>query len=68
MTSTSCDRKSSLEDYGVDLDLVYTRTGAFGRIGKSEDPTLWDQFNPEETHNELRCTRNESHWLVNPSP
>ena len=38
--------------------------GAFGRIGKSTDPNLWNQFNAEAIHNQLRCTRNESHWLV----
>jgi len=64
MTATSCNRKTSLEDYGVDMDSVYAITGAFGRIGKSTDPNLWDQFNAEETHNLLRCTHETSHWLV----
>ena len=64
MAPISCDRKTSLEDYGVNLDAVYARTGAFGRVGKSKDPALWDQFSAEEIHNQLRCTHSESHWLV----
>ena len=64
MTPTSCERKTSLQEYGVDLDVVYTVTGPVGRIGKSENPSLWNQFVPEKTHEDLRCTHNESHWLV----
>ena len=64
MASTSCDRKTSLEEYGVNLDVVYARTGAFGRIGKSTNPNLWEQFDAEAIYNQLRCTHDESHWLV----
>ena len=64
MAPINCDRKSSLEDYGVDMDSVYAVTGPFARIGKSKDPNLWDQFNATEIHNNLRCTQNQSHWLV----
>ena len=64
MTPISCDRKASLEEYGIDMNSVYSVTGAMGRIGKSIDPDLWDQFDATETHNKLRCTHDQSHWLV----
>ena len=64
MAPTSCDRKTSLEDFGVNMDIVYARTGAFGRVGKSTDPDLWEQFDEKATQNMLRCTHDESHWLV----
>ncbi|XP_078481521.1 venom phosphodiesterase-like [Ciona intestinalis] len=64
MTDISCDRKTSVEDYGVDLDLVFFKSGAFSHIGKSPDRTEWDQFDPQTTYDELRCKHNETHWLA----
>ncbi|XP_076799396.1 venom phosphodiesterase 2-like [Clavelina lepadiformis] len=62
MSQIDCKRKSSLEDYGVNMDVVYSRTGSFGRVGKSKDPSLWSQFDAEDTHNQLKCTHEQSHW------
>jgi len=65
MAEISCDKKSSVEDYGVDMGKVYFRGGAFGRIGKSKDKSLWDQFDPVATNNLLQCHHDVAHWRVN---
>jgi len=62
MAPISCERKNSVEDYGVDADFTYIRSGAFGRIGKSKDQTEWPQFNAEDINEGLRCHHEESHW------
>ncbi|CAK8697234.1 unnamed protein product, partial [Clavelina lepadiformis] len=60
MSPSDCQRKSSLEDYGINMDVVYARTGANGGISK--DPSLWDKFDAKEIHNRLRCSHKNSHW------
>jgi len=62
MAPISCDRKSSIEDYGVDLDQVYFRSGPVGRLGKSDDKELESLFNAREEMEKLKCDHENSHW------
>lgn len=64
MSPISCERKSSVESYGINMDDVYFRSGAFGRIGKSPDVEKQDLYDANEVNDKLKCTRKESHWQV----
>lgn len=64
MAPLACDRVTLLRDYEINLDEVYFKGGAFGRIGKSKDETLWPNFDPIETKKELQCKHNETHFQV----
>uniref|UniRef100_H2YLL8 SMB domain-containing protein n=1 Tax=Ciona savignyi TaxID=51511 RepID=H2YLL8_CIOSA len=62
MTEISCDRKTSVEDYGVNLDNVFFKSGAFSRVGKSSDRSKWDLFDAQQTYEDMRCKRDQTHW------
>nr|XP_002124677.1 venom phosphodiesterase 2-like [Ciona intestinalis] len=62
MSDISCDRKTSIEDYGVDVDTVYFRDGAIGKVGRSHDPNLADLFDAKSIYNLLKCSHEKSHW------
>nr|XP_039265727.1 venom phosphodiesterase-like [Styela clava] len=62
MANTSCDRMTYIDQYGVDLNSVYFRGGAHGRVGKSTDKTLWNLYDGEDIKNKLQCKRSETHF------
>jgi len=62
MSPISCERKSNVESYGINMDDVYFRGGASGRVGKSIDVDKQDLYDADEVNSKLKCTRNESHW------
>jgi len=64
MAPQSCDRLTYIDKYGVDMSKVNFYGGALGRIGKSKNESLWDQFDPNAIRNQLQCTQNESHFQV----
>lgn len=64
MSPISCERKSNVESYGINMDDVYFRGGASGRVGKSIDVDKQDLYDADEVNSKLKCTRNESHWQV----
>uniref|UniRef100_H2ZDI4 Uncharacterized protein n=1 Tax=Ciona savignyi TaxID=51511 RepID=H2ZDI4_CIOSA len=62
MADISCNRKTSIEDFGVNMDAVYFRKGAVGKVGPSHDPSLAGLFDAEAVYDLLKCTHNTSHW------
>jgi len=64
MAPISCDRKTSVEDFGVNIDNFYFRGGTSGRIGKSTNQTLWPLFDANLINEALRCKQNATHWKV----
>ena len=64
MAPISCDKKTSVEDFGVDADITYIRSGAFGRVGKSKDPSEHPLWNAQEANEGLRCKKEQTHWKV----
>lgn len=64
MADRSCDRVSYIDTYGVDLDSLYFHGGPVGSIGKSEDPTDWDKFDPADLKKKLQCKRLDAHFEV----
>jgi len=64
MAPISCDRKTSVEDFGVDTDNFYFLGGTAGRIGKSTNQVLWPLFDANQINEALRCQKNATHWKV----
>ncbi|XP_039265266.2 venom phosphodiesterase 2-like [Styela clava] len=62
MANISCDQLTYIDKYGVNMDNVYFRGGAHGRVGKSKNKALWDQFDAEDIKNKLQCKRDETHF------
>ena len=64
MADISCERRTSVEDYGVDMDQVYFRSGPLGRIGKSDQKEKEHLFNATDILEKIQCDHDNSHWQV----
>lgn len=64
MSDISCQRMTYVEDYGVNMEEVFMKSSAAGRIGKGSDVEKAKTFNADNIIKLLQCKRNETHYQV----
>lgn len=59
MAPISCDRLTYVEDHGINMEEVFMKAGAAGRIGKGKDEELSKNYTSKKIMDALQCKRKE---------